>query len=260
MRNFYGECHGKSAADGIIGRLKMDISTAVKIGTLIEDPEKLYNYCKKELQTPLEKGCQHFRKDFLYFPEIFRPDIEEEVDTVEFITKQHCIRTTGKKGVLEMRELSCFCGCLQGKPCKNKSLVMPWKIMYFKDTTYSKNSHWKPSRLPSKKSSVTQKPQAVTQQPQAVCSSHSSCSSHTCVTPQTWDTVGPNLVVCRSYHQLSMEVGKIGLPTKIEHRIQPFDLSNVHVDEISVGLFPPDAPGNTTPISVYGDVTVLPDV
>ena len=71
MRNFYGENHGKSTADGIIGRLKMQVDSDVKAGEIIEDAEGLYKYLqsKNTTQKRLHKRLlPTFQEALLLFP------------------------------------------------------------------------------------------------------------------------------------------------------------------------------------------------
>ena len=145
MRSFYGENHGKSAADGIIGRLKMKLYSNVKVGAIIESPQTLFNFCQENFATKNVQGCQHFRQHYLYFPVIERPKKQPEVPSVKNILKQHCIRTTGKKGVIEIRELTCMCfGCQKGDSCIHDQIVMPWVKVFFQKTSKQNNNlHWK---------------------------------------------------------------------------------------------------------------------
>ena len=130
MRSFYGENHGKSAADGIVGRLKMEIDLHVRTGTVIQNAEEFYQHCVATLATKPAKGCQHFRKHFLYCPDIERPEEHENARKVPDISKTHCVRTTGHKGVLELRALTCLCvGCRKGTTCTNSHIVVLGKSL-----------------------------------------------------------------------------------------------------------------------------------
>ena len=257
MRSFYGESHGKSAADGIIGRLKMEIDSVVKVGQDIQCPEALYNYCKNKMETANAAGCQHFRKNFLYFPTIPRPPTEEDVSSVQRITKQHCIRSTGKKGILEVRELTCFCkGCMKGNACVNSPLVQPWEKINFKNVNDKRNTHWpentsKKEKMEGKENKIPKGKlwKGLPEKPQQ-CSSR---SSHPPPPQQNWTQIGQKLMQCKTYRQLTKEVDKVTLATQIEKNIEPFELPSIAIDDISVGLYPDDGPRNCKPISVYGD-------
>ena len=129
MTNYYGEKHGKSAADGIIGRLKMKIDQEIISGTVtLDTTDDLYNYCINKLETPPTIGCQHYRRHYILIEEIPRPKRTAEPSRVMDTLKIHSVRSTGIPGVVEKQELSCMCDvCMEGgERCQNLHLVLGW--------------------------------------------------------------------------------------------------------------------------------------
>ena len=101
MRNYYGEKHGKSAADGIIGRLKMKIDQEIRSGRVILDTtDDIYNYCMKTLKTQPTTGCQHYRRHYILIEDIPRPKRTAEPSRVIDTLKIHSVRSTGIPGRL----------------------------------------------------------------------------------------------------------------------------------------------------------------
>ena len=145
MRNYYGAKHGKSAADGIIGRLKMKIDQEVRSGTTLETTEQLYNYCINKLETQSTVGCQHYRRHYILINEIPRPERNEPVTVTETM-KIHSVRSTGIPGVIEKQELSCMCDvCLEGgDKCQNSHLVLGWTTvdLFKRKGEDFQNTHW----------------------------------------------------------------------------------------------------------------------
>ena len=251
MRSFYGENHGKSAADGIVGRLKMHLDIQIKIGNVIDTPKALYEHCQKELSTPKISGCQHYKKQFLYFPEITRPSVSHHVKPVKHIKKQHCVRTTGKKGVIEVRELTCFCSsCLAGGKCLHANIVNPWESVCLntKDKGNSeRNKHWIPPKCPPKKRKTTTHPNP----PKEVRPSR---PSHSVLQDTVnWDELGTKFQKCTTFSELKAAAQQVKSCFPLRNIIEKFPTTGVQKDIISTELYPHDAPQGYTPISVYGD-------
>ena len=66
MRNYFYEKHGKSVADGLIGRLSQFFYTAVCMdGEELSDAEALYKFCKENWKEKrLIGACQHYEQNF----------------------------------------------------------------------------------------------------------------------------------------------------------------------------------------------------
>ena len=64
MRNFFGEKHGKSTADGVIGRNNQFLSLAVRNGNVLSNAEELAEFCTNQLTKKPKGACQHYRQDF----------------------------------------------------------------------------------------------------------------------------------------------------------------------------------------------------
>ena len=147
MRNYYGEKHGKSAADGIIGRLKMKIDQEIRSGTVtLDTTDDLYNYCINKLETPPTVGCQHYRRHYILIEEIPRPKRTAEPSRVMDTLKIHSVRSTGIPGVVEKQELSCMCDiCMEGgERCQNLHMVLGWSRvdLFSKSGEDFVNTHW----------------------------------------------------------------------------------------------------------------------
>ena len=257
QRNFYGENHGKSAADGIIGRLKMHLDVEIKIGNVIDNPESLYNHCIKKLATEKVSGCQHYRTNFIYCPEIIRPERSEDVKPVKQIKKQHCVRTTGKIGLLEVRQLSCFCdGCSKGTRCSNDNIVMPWTKIFLTQRNKKLNdhkSHW--IECNTKTKAVSKKETKFKLEPKVekaqICPSRPSHPMPNVM--EQWEQVASELEACATYKELKAKVDKVKLPCRIPKEINSFPCNTLQSDSLSIAIYPKDAPVGCTPIKIYGD-------
>ena len=255
MRSFYGENHGKSAADGIVGRLKMHLDIQIKIGRIINTPKALFEHCQKHLATPKVTGCQHYKKQFLYFPEIKRPNGSHDVKPVKNIKKQHCVRTTGRKGVIEVRELTCFCsGCLADEKCLNGHIVNPWELVSLNGMEKNRNEHnkhWRQSKGRLKKKEKVKTNPTVTA---PIRPSRPSRPSHIAPEPPVnWNDVGMKFQRCSTFRELKAEAQKVKAVFPLQNIIEKFSTKGVQRDVISTELYPQDAPQGYTPISVYGD-------
>ena len=125
MWNYYGEKHGKSAADRIIGRLKMKIDQEIRSGTVtLDTTDELYNYCVNKLETQPTVGCQHYRRHYILIKEILDQKRQSNHPLLQKSLKIHSVRPTGIPGVIEKQELSCMCDiCLEGgEKCQNCQL------------------------------------------------------------------------------------------------------------------------------------------
>ena len=128
-RHYFGARHGKGPADGVTGRVKKAVSVAVKSRkVVINDAESFYKYCKDELETKATQQCQHHRMFFFHAPNIVRTE-QMELNTVQGTRLIHSVRSTGKVGVIEIRNLSCTCiACLSDRKegCISKDFVKDW--------------------------------------------------------------------------------------------------------------------------------------
>ena len=66
MRNFLGEKHGKSTADGVIGRNNQFLSLAVRNGNVLSNAEELAESFTNQLIKKLKGACQQYRQHFFY--------------------------------------------------------------------------------------------------------------------------------------------------------------------------------------------------
>jgi hypothetical protein len=173
--NYSGANHGKADADSVIGRVSQQVTTGAKVGDLVvHDAKTMALFCEHKLGTlPTKPGaCAHRRRHFYHIEHITREDKESQAKTLKQTLKQHCVRNTGVKGYVEVRESSCFCAhCFLGvgEFCQNKHLVLPFSIKCILRSNSNekgkvKNKLWPPTN-----------PQNVTLR-SSIVGAHTSCS------------------------------------------------------------------------------------
>ena len=128
MRNYFCEKHGKSVADGLIGRMSQFLYTAVVAKNAdLPDAEGLYDFCKSNWQEKPQPGpCKHYERNCFLTTEIRRPK-DTTTNTLQGTRQIHSIRSVALEGMVEIRHSSCFCtNCKQGTGiCINNHLVFP---------------------------------------------------------------------------------------------------------------------------------------
>ena len=110
MHNYFCEKHGKSAADGLIGRTSQFLYTAVSAKKEdLPNAASLYRFCKQHWKEKNEIGaCKHYTRNFFLTTEIARPT-DVTTKTLPGTRQIHSIRSIGMEGIVEVRESSCFC-------------------------------------------------------------------------------------------------------------------------------------------------------
>jgi hypothetical protein len=117
--HYFGAGHGKSAADGFVGRLKMWLDRQIRsMKRTVQDAIDLWVMAENEASSKVRitkagTDCVHHQKTHVYIGEIDRTYRGEAV-TLKGTRKLHSIKTTGVPGVLLCRDTSCFC---RYKPC-----------------------------------------------------------------------------------------------------------------------------------------------
>lgn len=112
--HYFGAGHGKSAADGFVGRIKRLIEQNVRAGrAYIQDALDLAVWCQSNAtsQTRITKDsdmCQHYQRHFEYFHTIDRTYVGT-AKTVKGTMQLHSVKTTDIPGQLLCRDTSCFC-------------------------------------------------------------------------------------------------------------------------------------------------------
>ena len=137
MRNYFCAKHGKAEADGAIGRMSMHIDSVVRSGTHeFSNAGEIFRYCLLKLtihNNDLGKCC-HWQRHYFEVSQINR-DEDTVSRTVKGTLTLHSVRNVGVRGIIEVRESSCFCEvCFlnaQGE-CKNRKLVedFAWASLY----------------------------------------------------------------------------------------------------------------------------------
>ena len=115
--HYFGAGHGKSAADGFVGRIKRLIEQNVRAGrAYIQNALDLALWCQRhatsESRITVEgEMCQHYQRQFEYVHAIDRTFVGT-AKTVQGTMKLHSVKTTGTVGRLLCRDTSCFCRSL----------------------------------------------------------------------------------------------------------------------------------------------------
>jgi hypothetical protein len=152
IRMFYGERHGKSEADGAIGRAKAAAQRArLSRQAVILTAKDFYNFCVKSFarnnpDTNTDPNKKFFQK-FFWVPKIPRKTPIVAVTTPD--TRQfHQLRSTGRSCTLEVRFVGCLCpNCLNsdGQKCENKHYTAAWRPVDLetgKVLPSIRNQHW----------------------------------------------------------------------------------------------------------------------
>lgn len=112
--HYFGAGHGKSAADGLVGRIKRMIDQAVRSGSArIQDALDLALWCQRHASSKVKMQlgvdeCVHYQRQFKYVSEIDR-SFEGTYPTLKGTMKLHSIKTTATSGELLCRDTSCLC-------------------------------------------------------------------------------------------------------------------------------------------------------
>ena len=111
MWNYFCAKHGKAEADGAIGRMSMHIDSVVRSGTHeFSNAHDVYRYCQFKLRMhndDLTKCC-HWQRHYFEVSQINRDD-NTVSRTVKGTMSLHSIHNVGGRGIIEVRESSCFC-------------------------------------------------------------------------------------------------------------------------------------------------------
>ena len=287
MRNYYGEKHGKSATDGIIGRLKMKIDQEIRSGTVtLDTTDDLYNYCINKLETQLTVGCQHYRRHYILIKEIPRPQRTVEPSRVMDTLKIHSVRSTGIPGVIEEQELSCMCDvCMEGgERCQNPHLVLGWSRvdLFSRSGEDFVNTHWPKVHNTRKESDKRSKrrrnklttalnvstslrnkrepPGKPNQDATEEVKRRNTCHKKGNRKETTWIDVANDLEKSNSYQDLERRVQKVALEPSIQMDKTSFPLGQNTVHDLTKELYPTYLPKGYDPINAYGMETVYQEV
>ena len=114
--HYFGAGHGKSAADGAVGRLKKLIEDAIRsCRANIQNALDLALWCQKHYNSKTtvstargSETCQHYQKEFEYVANIDRTFVGK-AKTVQGTMQLHSVKTTKSKDRILCRSSSCFC-------------------------------------------------------------------------------------------------------------------------------------------------------
>ena len=137
MWNYFCAKHGKAEANGAIGHLSMHIDSVVRSGTHeFSDAGNVYRYCQLKLRIHNDDitKCCHWQWHYFEVCQINR-DVNTVSRTVKGTMSLHSVCNVGVRGIIEVRESSCFCEvCFLNEEgeCKNKALVedFAWASLY----------------------------------------------------------------------------------------------------------------------------------
>ena len=150
QRNYFGSRHGKNPCDSFGGLIKSKAAEYVKTSKgNIRTAKEMHTFCEENLmlESSGEGDCVHKKRTFIYIEEIDRSETSETLTTLCGTQKTHSIQSTGENGIIEYRNLTCFCkGCSNGQPCLNSNYVEQFK----KHNTIAKDKKEKKS-LPERK-------------------------------------------------------------------------------------------------------------
>lgn len=110
-RHYFGQQHGKGAADAAIGRFKHEIDKRIRSGKAhsIHRGSQLFDYVKESMQKKYDLfKCDHSKRSFRFVHDIDR-SVKVQVKTIPGTLKFHCVKSTGIDDVVVVREVSCFC-------------------------------------------------------------------------------------------------------------------------------------------------------
>lgn len=130
IRNFSASGHGKGEVDAAAGALKTAARKAIVSGGpdkfVCQSASDLYNFALSHFQTTGKKAKLHDRRFFLLDQGSVDRTLRGTYTTVKGTKKLHQICSCGINGVINVRELSCYCfSCLQGNysECCNQDIV-----------------------------------------------------------------------------------------------------------------------------------------
>ena len=135
LRMFFGACHGKGPADGVVGRIKGAAKRNVRCKkVIIKNAQDFAKYCMEKFSDNSYKVDsqvkQYFIQEFFYVTDIPR---EEEIVavTAPHTRSFHSIQSTGKFCIIEAREVSCCDSCMfgDGSECPNQAYSSQWKAI-----------------------------------------------------------------------------------------------------------------------------------
>ena len=125
-RNFYETSDGKSVCDGLGAIVKRSCYQAVISGkAVIRDAHGLMEYCEGRLSISSKRmvsadGTVYLSKRQFVFIEQSKLDRKNRpiVNTIKGTRKFHYVRASTPGCALQVKSLSCYCGCQHGGKCK----------------------------------------------------------------------------------------------------------------------------------------------
>jgi hypothetical protein len=160
VRTFFGNRHGKSEADGAIGRVKRAASLARQSRQeIILNARQFYDFCVKNNRkhnpdTNADPNKRFFQK-FFFVENIPRTgNVLTETSTTDNTRKIQQIRSTGNPNIVEKRTVACMCHfCMHGKGqvCANEEYAGSWEAVDVRTGKLPKmaytNQHWGNKRV-----------------------------------------------------------------------------------------------------------------
>ena len=290
MRNFFGEKHGKSTADGVIGRNNQFLSLAVRNCHVLGNAEELAEFCTKQLTKKPTGTCQHYRQHFFYTEHISRSE-ESAAETTKDTRKIHSVRSTGINGIIEVRDSVWFCPpCLNGyvtEECQNRKFVGRWerRNIYTKKILPSEeNTHWlnvhdenhppphhtlqrkvpSPSLTSPSPTSTSQRQIKVPPATQMANINRTPTPTQQCpvrrqgnlvlTEEQRWEQILEDMRKCKNYDELEELVRSITIDFHIQVQDNTtYSEQSFFRDNVARAKYPSDTPRDLTPLNCESD-------
>ena len=289
IRMFFGARHGKGPADGVVGRVKMMVTRAVKCReVVIRNAEEFADFCKLKLANNSfdvdREYIQNFIQEIFYIDDIERDDDEILAVTTPNTRSYYGVRSTGNFMVLEVREVACCCeSCLydDGSQCPSQAYASKWKAVNLHtgkpllDDAFE-NLHWGTSlntdqtrcKRRSRKSGKvpkTKKPSNATKSQDGPDHAGSNARSvddpvHADGDAQDnfdWKKVLEDVQKMDSYHDMEEYITDIVDEHRLDGHIQSFKKHFV-IDNVALNEMPRDSPKNVFPVTTVGDGNCFP--
>ena len=270
IRCYFGARHGKGPADGAIGRAKRALVVAVKSGVILRNALEVHEFLVSHYQKMAEKRkeCKRFLQKSFYSAEINRQG-RMSVATISGTQKFHSIRSTGNKGVIQSRSVTCLCrSCLhiEDTQCPNSHYVAEWRS--FKVSTGSEikgdlsSNHW---LVPHEENEVNldetiegvDRNEDVDQLPSYQLPY---IPFEVEVATNRFHDMYEMVQQCKTFHSLRRMISRIVHPTMLVPISNPVVRAERgdRIDEVAISELPDDAPPDCVPIETAGDGNCCP--
>ena len=133
VRSYFGSRHGKGPCDGLAALVKTAATRAIKSKrATISSAKTMYDFANDHL-TCFDHDHKKGHRKFLFVGADEMTQSEEspdDLETVQGTQHLHCVSSTGERGKIKVRLLSCSClPCKDGdyEDCADPGVVGPWE-------------------------------------------------------------------------------------------------------------------------------------